>query len=371
MDLSYIKSNYDRVALAVAGLLLAGLAFALVGFAADARNEATLPVDETPKQPFTADPAVALLKLDGAALAQHNEWKQSEASPFVSRTYFVTDGKLIDILDSGQELFPGIANSWIQEHFDLDNLSDTLPDEDADQDGFTNREEYLAKTNPNEGNSKPAVWTKLRLVESRVDKLRIKFMSLPKGTLDVVAINTTSPNNPSELSGSTQFYPRTSEEVKTPDGKKQLDKKLVLLAGRSPTGEEIFEPLPLKFDRAEFFNRFNPATSVEEKIPVIFLVDTTNGNVIRMEREEVKDSPYALATIQDTRHGGKTTQLRSGDTLNLDNSTALRLIEVSEESATLEDLNSGEKHLIPREKPTADAPRPPESEIQSKPPEEE
>ena len=347
LTLPDIKAGYDRYLL-VSVALLSGAAAAWIAISAgEARAKAQAPMQTGAKEPFAAAPAIETLKSDKAELANRKPWRESKASPFVSRVYLLKDNALIDILEAGTDLFPGIANAWILEH-GLDYLDTGLPEGDPDADGFTNFEEFTAKTNPRDAASKPALWTKLRLLESKVDKLRLKFMSLPKGTLDEVAINTTTPDNPSKLSGSTQFYPRAREEVQTVHGEKEFDKKIVLLANRTSTGDEVFEATPLKFDRAEFIKQFNPATNVEEDVPVVFLLNTADGKSIRLERDKVKDSPYPLATLQDTRPGGQTTQLRSGETLTLDESSIYKLVDVSEENATIEDVASGAKHVIPK-----------------------
>lgn len=346
LSLPDIKTGYDRYLLVAVSFLSVAAAIWIAGGAAEARERAKPPIQTGAKQPFAAAPAVEALKSDKADLANRTPWRESKASPFVSRVYLLKDDKLIDILEAGTDLFPGISNAWILEH-GLDYLDDSLPERDPDGDGFTNIEEFAEKTNPRDATSMPALWTKLRLLESKVDKLRLKFMSLPKGTLDEVAINTTSPDDPSKRFGSTQFYPRAREEVQTVHGEKKIDKKVVLLANRTSTGDEVFEATALKFDRAEFVKQFNPATNVEEDVPVVFLVSTADGKSIRLERDKVTDSPYPLATLQDTRPGGQTTQLRAGETLTLGSST-YKLVDVSEENATIEDVASGSKHVIPK-----------------------
>jgi len=114
-----LKSNYDRLLLAGAGLLAVAAAFFVAASALTARDEAVLPGGETKKEPFGSEPAVDTLKTDRSALDERKPWGTSDASPFVSRVYLLKDERLVDILESGNDLFPGISNAWIIEH-DLD-----------------------------------------------------------------------------------------------------------------------------------------------------------------------------------------------------------------------------------------------------------
>ena len=355
-----IKANYDRYLLAVLGVVAAGAFVLLAGAASQEREQAVVSAAEIKKEAFAPDAAVELLKADRSALASRKSWEPGDASPFVSRVYLLKDGRLVDIMESGNDLFPGISNAWLIEN-DLDYLDDGLPERDPDSDGFTNFEEFTAKTNPRDAASKPALWTKLRLIDSKIDKLRFRFMSLPKGTPDIVAINTTTADNPLKLSGSTQFYPRSAQEVKTAKtsgGETISDPRILILAERTAAGDEVFEPTPFKFERVEMTQRFNPYTNNPEEVPVVILLNTADGKNIRLTREEIADSPYPLATFLDTRIDGKTYQVRSGGIIQLGDADRFKLVDVTTEGATIEDLGTGEKHTIPKTAapPPADEP---------------
>ncbi len=326
-----IKAHYDRYLLILAGIVLALVSVFVALGAGGLGEQFAAPAAKESGAPFAAEPAIEQLRADSAVMEEQQTWQASDGSLFVSRVYLLRDGALVDILESGMELFPGIPNSWILEH-NLVYTSTTLPDNDPDGDGFTNREEYEGKTNPNDAASKPALWTKLRLIGSKIDKLRVKFMSLPTGSTDEVSINTISEENPTQLSGSTRFY-RANDPI--------------VLAGRGPDGKELDQPTPLKFERAEMRKQFNPMTNVEEEVPVAFLRNTADGMEIELQRGEVKDSPYSLATLTDTRSGGQTYELRSGETFQLGDSDTYKLVDVTEEKAIIESLRSGERHDIP------------------------
>jgi len=358
-----LKTHYDRYLLAAAGLLAAAIAALLVFASGAAREVADVPAPPVRKEPFAPNEAVETLRADRAAMDAKRDWRESEsgASPFVSRVYLLKDGRLVDILEAGNDLFPGIPNAWILEH-ELDYLDTGLPEKDPDADGFTNFEEFTAKTNPRDSKSKPAEWTKLRLVGSKIDKLRFKFESLPRGSLEFVAINTISPDNPTELSGSTQIYPRSREVVRTANGDATVDKRTILLAERAADGREVLQPTPFIFERAEMRKRFNPATNVEEDVPVVFIKNTADGKLVELSRGEVKHSPYAQATLLDTRPGGQTLEVISGQTFPFGESGQYKLVDVSVEKATIEDSATKEQHSVPRASPPPVEPSNPQEE---------
>jgi len=345
-----IKAHYDRVLLVLAGIMLAGVSVLAALSAGALGGQFSAPATKDSGATFTPEPAIEQLRADSTEMEKRQAWQASDGSLFVSRVYLLREGSLVDILESGAELFPGIPNSWILEH-NLDYTSTTLPDNDPDEDGFTNREEFEGKTSPRDPASKPALWTKLRLVNSKIEKLRFKFMSLPTGSLKEVSINTVSADNPQERAGSTQFYPRASEIVRTADGDVEVDKNIILLAGRSSESGEVFDITPFKFVRAENRKEMNRATSVEEEVPVAILLNTADGKEISLplarEGDGPIDSPYAVATLEDTRSGGKTYELSSGKTFQLGDADTYKLVDVKEEKAIIENLQTGDRHDIP------------------------
>jgi hypothetical protein len=340
MDL--FKAHYDRFLLGLAGLLLVGIALWTALASGGLPERFTPTAVRTGGAPFAEDAAVTQLRADHSKTEAPARWGEGRGSLFVSRVYLLRGDQLVDILESDVELFPGISNAWILEH-NLDYTDPGLPDADSDGDGFTNLEEFMAKTDPRDPKSKPAVWTKLRLTDSKIDKLRVKFMSLPTGSLREVSINTISSENPQELSGSTRFY-------RDVDGQNQI-----VLVETAPDGKEVDQPTPLLFERAEMRREFNPSTNVEEEIPFIYLRNTADNKEIELRRGEVKDSPYSLATLIDTRPGGQTMQLRSGETFTLDGTETYKLVDVTEEKAIIQHLESGEQHEVPTgSQPAAD-----------------
>ena len=115
-----------------------------------------------------------------------------------------------------------------------------------------------------------------------------------------------------------------------------------------PDGRKTETATPLQFVEARMINRLNPKTNSEEEVPVITLLNTADNLKIELTQGEVKDSPYSLATLVDTRSGGKEVALRTGQQFELDPGQSYKLVDVSEEAATIQDLASGERLSIPR-----------------------
>ena len=357
-----LKKYYDRYILAALGLVLAGVAV-LLAFSSDSAKEAAVTPQASGRQePFAANEDVELLKLDRAEMDKRRAWSEATngASTFVSRVYLLKDDRLIDIEESGNDLFPGIPNRWIRDN-NLDYSDASLPERDPDEDNFTNFEEFTAKTNPRDAASKPPLWTKLRLTDVKIEKLRFTFKSLPTGSTDKVAINTIAADNPSMLSGATQFYPRSSKKVRTPDGDKDVDERVLLLAERTPDGRQVFQPTPFRFDRVEMTKRFNPSTNVEEELPAAIILNTADEKLVRLELSEVKDSPYPLATFLDTR-SGESRVLNLGEVLSLGPDENYKLVDVTLEGAKIQDLATKEQHTVPKAAPVAAQPVTPEAE---------
>ena len=346
--MDYLKANFDRALLIGAALLLALVSMYSILSRSALQLEFPLPPSAGAVAPFEKSPEITQLADEEPKLSSPNAsaWNAPDdgGSLFVSRIYLLGEAGLVDLYDSDLQLYEGIPNEWLLKH-NLDYTDKQLATRDPDNDGFTNLEEFRAGTDPMDPASRPAAWSKLRLVSSKIDKLRTKFESLPRGDLDVVQINTVSAENPQALTGASQFY-RLKDFIK--------------LSETSPDGKQVDTPTPLQFVASKFITRFNPNTSAEEKIPQITLLNSADGMKIELMQGEVKDSPYSLATLQDTRSGGQTLVLRSGEEFALDEGQRYKLIDVSVEAATIKDLSSGETYPIPR--PETDATPAPSSE---------
>lgn len=330
--MDYLKANYDRILLVVAALVLLGASAHVWLGLGSIREEYVKSPAPSAGAAFEPNQALSRIRSEVSKLVDPAKfaWSEAPVSLFVSRVYLLRDNELVDIFESDIELFPGIPNKWVLDN-KLDYTDTDLAERDNDGDGFTNLEEFVEKTDPRDPASKPGAWKKLRMVSSEIDKLRTKFVSLPTGSLDQVAINTISAENPKALSGGTRFYKKGD---------------MIKLTETLPGKKEVEKDTDLKFINAEMIKRFNPTINADQEIPKITLLNTADNREIELLMGEVKDSPYSLATLQDIRPNGKTYELRTGESFSVDGKT-YKLIDVERENAIIEDTESGAKHTIP------------------------
>ncbi len=334
MDL--LKANYDKVLLIVAGLILGGVALFVALDASSLGERFVPPQFLRTGAAFVPEQKIADLEKDRATMDTRSDWKEAPGSLFVSREYIVRDGRLIDILQGDEEIFPGIPNKWIQQ-YRLDYSDAKLPERDPDQDGFTNLEEFLAKTNPCDPASRPPAWTKFRLSSNKLEQLRFIFNAVTDNegnTIKEVQINTVSGGDSSATSGRTMFY-----KIGDP----------VTIAERNAAGRQVNTPTPFKVLRAEMRGNGEPS---------VVLQNVADGKEIVLDLGKVKNSPYALATLKDTR-SGQEFQLRTGDEFEMpDGGGRYKLIDVSEEKAQIKNLRTDEICAVPREAAVTPPPQP-------------
>jgi hypothetical protein len=206
--MDWLKKNFDRVLLAVLGLLVLAFAGILISntlsfndeFAS--RNSAKRPNNNVP------EPGTAEVKERIAALQKPAEWGTHSGSLFVSAPYVSKDGAPpVNPLKGGEPLFPPISNDWIVEH-GLDFSNPNLPNDDPDSDKFTNLEEFNGKTDPGNPSSKPAYITKLRLEQFIQVPFRLKFSGSPDDG-QTFSINTLDLRQPTQFLKMGDVVPKT------------------------------------------------------------------------------------------------------------------------------------------------------------------
>ena len=117
------------------------------------------------------------------ALVKPTSWENHTGSLFVSRKYVARhdDAAGADLLINPFEpgsapLHPPIPNDWFLKNNLADRILDTdVLNQDPDKDGFTNLDEFVGKTDPQDSASHPSYLTKLRLKKFIRTPFRLKF----------------------------------------------------------------------------------------------------------------------------------------------------------------------------------------------------
>ncbi|MCW1886142.1 hypothetical protein OKA04_15500 [Luteolibacter flavescens] len=178
--MSQLPKNLEKILLGVGGVT----ALACVGLgvmktsAVDADFVRSVPSSgkeeiEVPEAPEAAK-AVSSLTSNREIIKQEHDGSQVDT--FVGIALFADKNDLNRSVDprKGTPVHEGIPNSWW-----LDNGANMTfansPDRDDDGDGFTNREEFLAKTHPVDATKYPPLVTKLAYVKDESTMWYVQF----------------------------------------------------------------------------------------------------------------------------------------------------------------------------------------------------
>jgi hypothetical protein len=181
--MDWIKKNYDKLLLALFGLfaltvggLLASSAFG--GEDAAHSNKVTERSEPGPDKSAEMKQALADLSANagkpvwtGLKIAEHRTAHLFTASPAVQKA---GSDAVLPLLDETTEAIrEGIPNWWLYEN-GLEIERDDVASLDRDGDKFSNAEEFMGKSNPNDPDSRPAFHAKLRLIEVIMDPYEIR-----------------------------------------------------------------------------------------------------------------------------------------------------------------------------------------------------
>ncbi len=290
--MDWLKKYYDRVILAVLGLLMIACAAMIVLQSLSFSEIFEERNSRKPPSTTFEQPDIALVQSEIESLETPAEWTPSEGSLFVSKPYVIVDGAPVNPLAPGSRaLHPPIPNEWLVK-YDLDYSLGDILQRDPDNDKFSNLEEFEANTDPTSAASEPPYITKLRLKEFIQIPFRLKFSGSPDSG-ETFTINTR------DLSSPTQFlklgdavagtaYKVTSYEPKSVEKdsgltvdvseltvqNQETNEKIVLVYDQEvnyPTGFALFQYL---WDGSEFQVKKNESFSVPPEPDVKYkLVD--------------------------------------------------------------------------------------------------
>jgi hypothetical protein len=324
-----LKQSYDKLLVAASGLAALGIAAYVVMGSADLSTSLEAPPVVDKGEAFAPSTELARLKADVDAMSQPAAWNDGPGSLFASRIYLLREGRLVDILESGNDLFPGIPNSWILEH-NLDYTDAQLPELDPDKDGFSSLEEYTGKTNPDDASSTPPVWTKLRMTASKIEQLQILFTRVSED--GGAWINSTSGGQ--GVKGQSQLY-TIGSEIHVNEFQEGLTKP--------KTEGTIFKLV--RVDKSE--QPIPGIPGAKREVYSAVLQSSVDKKEIVLEQEKPATSPYSKATLLDTRPGGQTWEGRAGQSFKLGESESFMLVDVFPDKAIIQRLDSEEKFEVP------------------------
>jgi hypothetical protein len=332
--MDWLKKNYD-LALACLGALATAASAALLALpSTPATASAPPPGAQRPaKTGATADIGAVLRAKEALNAAPKigsldSTESQRRGSPFVSRSYILAEGRLIDPIEGGEDLHPPLANAWIIAH-GLDYADSVIKEADPDGDGFTNLEEFEGRTDPNDAKSLPPAFTKLRLVEFTPIPFRLEFKGDPSGDGEEFQINLR------DLKGQSRTqYKKIGDLIDA--GPDRPPYKIVA------------------YSKKEGPNERGTTTDLSE----LTVENTATGGKIVLTFNREANDPASVGVFHNELTGAELT-LRKGEefTLPPDTSSKFKVVDISEASAQIQDLQTDAVLKVVKPQNTVPAPQ--------------
>jgi hypothetical protein len=192
--MTWVRANYDRLAVFAAALFLFASALWIIKGAwqfADSLASQSAP----PPRPAAPPPKAVEMEQAMEKLKQPAQWAfNSRSGLFVPEKHFIGANGLPATLQT-TEVHPPVPNDWL-EQFNLPIGDADVLTQDPDNDGFTNLEEWQNHTNPTEKASHPAFIAKLKMKSFAQEPFRLVFASWVNGTF---ALNTSDLKEPTQF----------------------------------------------------------------------------------------------------------------------------------------------------------------------------
>ena len=176
--MSWLSDNYEKVTLGAAVTALLALGYISFKNKGEQANAFSLP---NPKQNNEVS-ADGLADIESSKVSMYMEHRIDQADLDGRKVDLFTGIVLyskrddpknpVDLLKS-DPVHAGIPNTWWMEH-DLDPGYGNAPDRDPDDDGFTNREEFEAETDPNDEKDYPEPVSKLKALAVDTNQVHLK-----------------------------------------------------------------------------------------------------------------------------------------------------------------------------------------------------
>jgi len=315
--MDWLKKNYDLALVSLGALAIAASAALLAMPPSTDGSPSPLPTGMRPGKPQpgvdTAAPARAQAAIDEAPKIGPRDATEAQrrGSPFVSRSYILRDGRLIDPIEGGEDLHPPLANAWIIAN-GLDYSDPGIKEADPDGDGFTNIEEFEGRTDPRDAASLPPAFTKLRLVEFTPVPFRLEFKGDPSGEGEEFQINLR------DLKGQSRTqYKKIGDLIDA--GPDRPPYKIV------------------SYSKKEGANERGTTTDLSE----LTIENTVTGEKIVLAFNRETNDPASVGRFRNELTGAELT-LRKGQefTLPPDDSSRFKVVDISGTAAQIQDLQT-------------------------------
>jgi len=313
--MDWLKKNYERVLLGVAAVALlacAGLVISSVQSFPDqfAGRDSTKP-KISKIEPYPTEVIASAEK----QLKSPRNWTSHEGSLFISRPYVLTEGKLVNPMEGGEDLHPPIKNSWLIQ-YDLPYWERDIREQDADGDRFSNLEEFIHGTDPRNPESLPPYYTKLSLEKFITVPFRLRFTGSPDQghTFTINALD-----NPKSR---TQFL-ELGQMIK------DAPYKLISYTPKKVTENEI-----------------------EKDVSELLIENTQTGAKITLVANKVANDPTSFAEFL-YRYDGSTFKVEKDHEFSLkpEEDHKYKLIDITENKAVIQDQKTKEQFEVTKVAP--------------------
>jgi len=320
--MDWIKSHIEKVLLAITALALLGVSALLAMKAKSFNIEIPQALSKSDKVPTLV---TGEIEARTKQIGEPASWSGSKkGSLFVSTKYLVKDGALIDPREGTIQLHPPVPNAWFEDS-GLDLLNNDILSEDTDQDGFTNRDEWIGdgteqapkSTDPQKKELHPSYVTKLRLVRA----VKIPFRLILRAWEGEEA-------KPETL----QFQINTLD-VKQPTQFVKI--------GEMITGT--------KFKMMSFKQKMViDSNGVEKDVSELTLENQENKASVALVVDVIANSPESYAQFRNLWAKKEFAVKKDGEfTIEPDQETKYKLIDIQDNKALIGAVQTGQKLDIP------------------------